>query len=135
MISGLFSLVGLIPGLFNTVNNVTNAIANERLKLISAKTEEEKILSQERINSLQAKRDLMIAESNGSKINSIVRSLLAIGPTIVLTKIYVYDKALGQWTNGHTDALDPNLWNVIMATIGFYFLYEMGTKVARIVKS
>jgi hypothetical protein len=50
-------------------------------------------------------------------------------------KLYVYDKALGQWTGGHTDALDPNLWTVVTATIGFYFLYEGAINATRIFKA
>jgi hypothetical protein len=46
----------------------------------------------------------------------------------------IWDKALGDWTGGHTDALDPNLWQVIMATVGFYFLYEGAVNTARILK-
>lgn len=128
-------MLQLIPGLFNTVNGITNAISNERLKLIDAKTDQQKIASQERINSLQAKRDVMIAESGASKLNAFVRACLAAPVAIVLGKIYVFDKAFGQWTGGHTDALDPNLWNVITATIAFYFLYEGAVNVTRIAKS
>ncbi len=35
-----------------------------------------------------------------------------------------FDKALGQWTQGRTDALSPELWQVVMVVVGFYFLYE-----------
>lgn len=128
-------LLQLIPGLFTTVNGITSAISNERLKLIDAKTDQEKIASQERINSLQAKRDVMISESGASKINAFMRASLAAPVAIVLGKIYIWDKALGEWTGGHTDALDPNLWNVITATIAFYFLYEGAVNVTRIAKS
>jgi len=67
-------ILQLIPGLFTTVNGITNAISNERLKLIDAKTDQARITSQERINSLQAKRDVLIAESGGSRINSFIRA-------------------------------------------------------------
>lgn len=127
--------LSLIPGLFTTVNGITNAISNERLKLIDAKTDQQKIAAQERINTLQAKRDVMVAESGSSKLNAFMRACLAAPVAIVLTKIYIWDKALGQWTMGHTDALDPNLWNVITATIAFYFLYEGAVNVTRIAKS
>lgn len=128
------SLLSLIPGLFTTVNGITTAISNERLKLIQAKTDQEKIASQERISSLQAKRDVLIAESGRSNINAIIRGSIGGSVAFLLGKIYVWDKALGEWTGGRTDALDPNLWNVIMATIGFYFMYEAAVNTARIVK-
>lgn len=128
-------LLSLIPGLFNTINGITSAIANERIKQINAKTEQEKIASQERINSLQAKRDVLVAESGRSNINAIIRGCIGAGVAFLLTKIFVWDKALGDWTQGHTDPLDPNLWNVVMATIGFYFVYEASVNTARILKS
>jgi len=131
----ILSILSLIPGLFTTVNGITTAISNERLKLIQAKTDQEKIASQERISSLQAKRDVLIAESGRSNINAIIRGSIGGSVAFLLGKIYVWDKALGEWTGGRTDALDPNLWNVIMATIGFYFMYEAAVNTARIVKS
>lgn len=129
------SLLGLIPGLFTTINGVTNAIANERLKLIDAKTEQARIATQERITSLEAKRDVLVAESGRSNINAFVRSSIGASVAFLLAKIYVWDKALGDYTHGHTDPLDANLWSVIMATIGFYFLYEGAVNVTRIAKS
>lgn len=128
-------LLQLIPGLFTTVNGITNAISNERLKLIDAKTDQDRIAAQERITSLQAKRDVLVAESGRSNINAIIRGSIGASVAFLLAKLYVWDKALGDYTGGHTDALDPNLWNVIMATIGFYFLYEGAVNTARIIKS
>lgn len=61
----------------------------------------------------------MVAES-GSKINMLVRAGLAFPVVFLMWKVLIYDKALGQWTDGHTDALDPNLWLVVMTIIGFY---------------
>ena len=127
--------LSLIPGLFTTINGITTAISNERLKLIDAKTDQQRIAAQEKINSLQGKRDVLIAESGSSKINAFMRACLAAPVAIVLGKIYVWDKALGELTRGHTDPLDANLWAVITATIAFYFLYEGAVNVTRIIKS
>ena len=135
MLSLIGSAFSLLPGLFTTVNGITSAISNERLKLIQATTDQQKIASEERISSLQAKRDVMIAESSSSKLNAIIRACIGGSVAFLLAKLYIFDKALGQWTMGHTDALDPNLWNVITATIGFYFLYEGAVNTARIIKS
>lgn len=128
-------LLGLIPGVFSTITGITNAITNEKINLAQSQNESDRIASQEKIASLQAKRDVLIAESGTSKINAIIRACMGGSVAIVLAKVYVYDKALGEWTGGHTDALDPNLWNVIMATIGFYFVYEGAVNATRILKS
>lgn len=112
-------LLGLIPGVLNTVNGFTNAIANERIAVVNATTDQERIAAQERISTLQAQRDVLIADSNRSSIDMWVRTAFALGPLYILTKIYIYDK-----TFDGTTILSPELWNVIMVTIGFYFLHS-----------
>lgn len=142
-------ILGLIPGLFTTVNGITNAISNERVTQINAKTEQEKIASQERINSLQAKRDLMIAESGTSKINAFMRASMGASVSLIVAKLLVWDKIIGsfkgcagtvgqgleQCSSFRTDLLDANQWSIITAAIGFYFLYEGAVNVTRIAKS
>jgi hypothetical protein len=81
----LFTLLGLIPGLLNTVNGITNAITNEKIKLAGAQTEQERIASQERITSLQAKRDVLIAESGRSNINAIIRGWIGASVAFLLS--------------------------------------------------
>lgn len=141
-------LLGLIPGLFGTVNGITNAISNERLKLIDAKTDQQKIASQERINSLQAKRDVMIAESGSSKLNAVMRATIGASAAVIVGKLLVWDKVIGSFAgcagaagqadscySYRTDILDPNQWGIITAVVGFYFLYEGAVNVTRIAKS
>ncbi len=129
------NLLGLIPGVLSTIDGITNAITNEKINLASEQNEADRIASQEKIAALQAKRDVLVAESGSSKINAIIRASIGGSIAIVLAKIFVYDKALGEWTGGHTDSLDPNLWNVVMAGIGFYFVYEGVVNATRIIKS
>ena len=129
-------LLGLLPGAFSTINGITNAIANERIAGLNAQTEQERIASQERVSALQAKRDIMIAESH-SPWNGLMRFILALGPAIILLKFFAWDKAIGSLAGCageagqqlscitfRTDPLDTNQWAVITAVIGFYFLYE-----------
>ena len=131
----LMTLLGLIPGVSSAITGITNAITNEKINLAQSQTESDRIASQEKIASLQAKRDVLIAESGSSKINAFIRASIGGCVAFVLGKIFVWDKALGDYTGGHTDSLDPNLWNVIMATIGFYFVYEGAVNATRIWKS
>ena len=90
-----------------------------------AKTDRDKIAADERIKTLEARRDVMVAE--GSPINAYVRMAFAVGPAAYYLKIFVWDKVLG-W--GSTDPLSPELTQISMIVIGFYFLYE-GAKVVR----
>lgn len=121
------AILGLLPGVFNTVNGITNAIANERLKLIQARTDQDKIESQERISTLEMRKQVLLTQT-GHWETRVLMAAFGLGPAILLTKIYVWDKALGEWTNGHTDKLDDNLWWVITAQIGFYFLASIFRK-------
>lgn len=122
MLSILTGVVSLLPSAFGTINKVTDAIANERLKQIQAKTDQEKVASEERVKTLEAQRDALVAESNRSKMPIFIQSFVGLSVSFLVAKLLVWDKALGQWTNGHTDALGDNLTWVLSATIGFYFL-------------
>lgn len=134
MLSFLFALI-------NPLSSVVTEIAKAKIAMANAQTDQEKIHAEERVKSLEARRDMLIARGNlqaaeaqVSPLNVIMRSVIAAPVAILLWKVLVWDKALGQWSGGRTDALDPNLWNVVMAVIGFYFLYEATTTIARIIK-
>lgn len=105
------------------IGSITSKIADAYLAKQNATTDREKIAADERIRTLEAKRAVMVAEA-GSRINAIMRAALAAPVAVILWKIFIYDKALGQWTHGTTDALSPELWNVVMVVVGFYFIYE-----------
>lgn len=149
MIQAILGLFGLLPRAFGTIDNITNAISNERIKQISAKTEQERIASQERINSLSAKRDVLVAESGSSKINAILRASIGASAAILIAKLLVWDKVVGSYYHCageagrymegcqtfRTDLLDNNQWAIVSAVVGFYFLYEGAINVTRIAKS
>lgn len=145
MWSFITAIPGLLSGLFGSINHITDAISNEKIAGLNAKTQEEKIASDERVQTLSARRDVMIAEAGTSRLNIYIRSLIALGPASVLLKIFLWDKVVGSFAGCSgaepgtckvfvTDALDPNLWAVITAVVGFYFLTEVGLGVARIIK-
>ncbi len=122
-------ILSFVTGLFPTINGITAAISNEKIAGINAKTDEERIHSQERVSALQARRDVLIVEAGRPwTLNGLIRGLIALGPTVILLKIFIWDKALG-W--GSTDALDPNLWFVVQTVLGFYFLSEISFNIFR----
>ena len=112
-------LLSLIPGLLNTVNGITTAISNERIARINADTDQEKVEIDERIKTLEAQRDVLIADSVHSNLDLTMRTILAAGPAFILLKIFMVDKVFDL-----TTTLSPELWNVIMVTVGFYFLHN-----------
>jgi hypothetical protein len=122
-------LLGLIPGLLTTVNGITTAISNERIARINAATDQEKVEIDERIKTLEAQRDVLIADSTHSSLDLTMRTILAAGPAFILAKIFIFDKGLA-WYDAST-TLSPDLWNVIMVTIGFYFLHNSVVGVAK----
>lgn len=73
--------------------------------------------------------DVVKAEQ-GNWFSRSVRPAIGFAVVILIWKILVYDKALGQWTMGHTDALDEKLWNVVMVIIVSYFGGRSAEKVA-----
>lgn len=133
----MLALLGLLPAAFNTVNGITNAIANAKIAGINATTEQDRIAAQEQVAALEARRDVLVAESH-SPWNGLMRFMLALGPMVILNKFLVWDKVVGSFvgcagpaggamdtcTTFRTDPLDPNMWWVITAVVGFYFVAE-----------
>lgn len=112
-------LLGLIPGALNTVNGITNAISNERIALLNAKTDQERIASEEKIATLQAQRDVLVEDAKHSNFDIWIRGAFTAGPIFVLNKIFIWDKAFDG-----TTLLSDQLWNVIYIVIGFYFVHS-----------
>lgn len=133
----LLSLFQLLPRVFNTVDNITNKISDERIKLIEAKTDAQRISAEEKVATLQARRDVLVAESSKSVINSVVRACISASAAIILAKLLVWDKVVGSLVGCageagqalacatfRTDPIDAYQWGAISAVVGFYFLYE-----------
>lgn len=116
--------MGWILSLINPLAAIASDIAKYKIAQQNAQTDQERIHAQEMVATLQTRAAVMSAEAAGPYgwINSVMRGLLALGPMVYLNKIFIWDKVLG-W--GTTDALDSHLWNVVMAVVGFYFLYEI----------
>lgn len=129
------TLLSLLPSAFTTISSITAAISNAKIASIQATTAEAKIAADEQVLELQSRRDLMIAETANSKLPVIVQTMIAIGPAVYLTKIFIWDKVLQTYTLGTTDPLDANLWTVVTAVVGFYFLSNAMVTTARILKA
>jgi hypothetical protein len=136
----------LLKGIFGTVNHVTDALANEKIAVVNATTEQERIAAQERVNTLTLRRDVLINEGRFTRLNVVMRFAIACCVLVILAKILVWDKSVGPFfgcvgklttpealecRQFVTDALDPNLWHLIMVVVGFYFLSEAATILRR----
>jgi hypothetical protein len=132
----LLSFLGIVPAVLHTVDGIEAAISNEKIAAITATTEQERIRSQERINTLQARRDVLIAEAAKSPWNARVRGLIAIPSIAILWKLELWDKVVAPFFGcvGHTeegtcgifttDALDAHQWYAITAVICFYLVAD-----------
>lgn len=135
MFSFLGSIPGLLSGLFGTINGITQAISNEKIALINATTDREKIEIQERIATLSAQRDVLVADSARSPVDMWMRTFIAIGPAFYIFLIYFWDKGIGKFfgcsgvtapgTCGmfQTDEVTPEQWYVVLVILGFYFIH------------
>lgn len=111
MISLLKTIIGAFTG------DVAKALADAYRARETAKTDAERLAAEERIDRLRQ----VAAVQTGSRIDAIVRALIA-GPIILfLWKVIAWDKVAG-W--GRTDDLSENLWLVVMIVIGFYFVHN-----------
>lgn len=109
-----------ILGLMDPISRITGKLADARIEIAKAQTDEARIHAEERVASLNARRDVLIAEA-GSRLNSAIRACFALPFVIYNAKLVLWDKVFAL---GSTDALSAELFQVELACIGFYFLYE-----------
>lgn len=132
----MFGWFGVIKGLLGFVSgpitNITNKIVDYKIQLAKTQTEEDRIELQEHVATLQAQRDVMIAEASTSHLNSFIRLGFALPCIIYLWQVVVYDKIVSVWITGathDTDDLSGGLWKIVLTVIGFYFLTVMTTHI------
>lgn len=128
-------ILGLIPGVFRTIDGITNAISNQKIAAIKAKTEEERIRAEENVKTLEARKEGLINAQNKSKFTVIIQNLLGSVGLVVLAKLGVWDKVVGSFMgcagrNGNlpgcetflTDPLGTDLSALVGATIAFFLV-------------
>jgi hypothetical protein len=109
----LASLVlGALPALLQE-------LAAEKQNLLTAQTDQARIASQERIAALEARRDVLVAESR-TPWNILIRGLLVAPFAIYIWKLVVVDKILCSTCS--TEPLSDWLNGIAIMCLGFYFL-------------
>lgn len=127
---GLLDFLNPLSIITGPLEKITDAITQVQIAKAKAQTDKDKIAADERLHTLEAKRDVLIAES-GDKVNRLVRALLALPVAIFLTKVLVFDIAFGQWTGWTTSQPSDQLWIVINVVVGFYFIDNMVARLKR----
>jgi hypothetical protein len=115
----MFAVITSLLGLVDPISRIAGKIADARIASIQASTDKEKIGQEERIKALEARRDVLKAESDG-RVNGVIRALLAAPIVVFLWKVIIWDKVLAL---GSTDDLSENLWYVTMIVLGFYYVH------------
>lgn len=124
-------ILGFITGLSGPIRDVISKISDLKIAQVQASTDQERIHIDAQIAESHDRLAVLQAEA-GSRINAIMRFLLALGPMVFLVKVFIFDKVIGSflgYAKGGsmfaTDPLDSNLWSVVTAVLAFYFVYDM----------
>lgn len=117
MFTAIFSLVlGALP-------TVINSLAKARLELKQATTEQEKIAANERIKALEARRDVLLKETD-TPWNNLARFLFVAPVAAYWSWTIVWDKLLCTGTCS-TDPLADWQMHILYGILGYYFLTDL----------
>lgn len=126
----MFNGVGIIGGLVSWFLNgglttIENGLIEAEKQKLAAQNDADRIAADVRIQSLNAQRDVLIAESGHRwTINGIIRGALSMPAVFYLWQIILIDKVVCKWLGVAcaTDDLSTNGWTYIWIVVGFYFV-------------
>lgn len=119
-------MLAILKGLLG-FKGIADKIAEAYMASKNAKTDLERVAADERIRSLEARRDVLVKETEHWSTRW-VRPAFAFPFVVYNFKLIVIDKVLGM---GSTDPLSDELFQIEMAIIGAYFLYDLGARFMR----
>lgn len=135
---GLFSSIGtsiaggVIGAFTDPITKIADTIGRTKVELAKEANSEKRIAMEERVKALEARRDILIAESAaGVRLNAFVRALFALVFLVYLIKVVVFDITFGQWTGWSTPPLPDKLDYIMGAVITFYFAYQIVDRLKR----
>lgn len=125
MISAILSFLGI--GLTAISKELTQA----RHDKLNAKTEQERIAADERISTLESKRDIIL-KAQSDKYERWVRIGFSIPFVLYIWKLVLWDKVvMSSWSTGVTDDLTYNQWTVFLIVLGGYFIHSIVNRVIK----
>lgn len=110
----------LLSFLTSSLKSVTSDLKDAYLAKTNAKTEQERILADERISILEARRDTILA-AQSNPVERFIRPLFALPFIIYIWKLVIWDKVLEL---GSTDPLGANLDLTLSIILSSYFISE-----------
>lgn len=108
-------MLGAILGAFDPISRISKAIADAYIAKGKADTDEKRIVADERVRALEARRGVMVAEA-GSQINAWARLILSVPAAWWLWEFAIFNAK---------DDLSNNQWVYVLTVIGFYYLREL----------
>jgi hypothetical protein len=134
----MLSILGFITGLAPMLTQMANNITDLQKMKVKANSDHEIAEINSQIEAVHDRRQVLIAEA-GSRLNAIMRAGFTLLTFPLLAKIFIWDKVVGPFVGCvgkdpigcnafNTDALGTELWAVIGAIIGFYFLTTWNKK-------
>jgi hypothetical protein len=117
-------LTSLLTG--GVLSSITSALTSAWSTYESAQTNEARISALEHVQTLQAIRDVQIAEAS-NKINTWMRAIAAAPFIVYVWKLVIWDKIIMAGTSS-TDNLSNNLWYLAAIVYGFLFLHWTAEK-------
>lgn len=118
--------MGFLLSLINPLGGIAKAIAAAYAARQNATTDRDRIDADQQIKTLEARRDVLVAEAR-SPGNIIMRALLAVPVVAILWKLFIWDKCLG-W--GST-TMSADTWHVVWVVLGFYFVDNIIQRITR----
>lgn len=115
-------MLGFLLSLINPLSSIVGKIADAKVELAKAQTDQERVAAQERVATLEAQRAVLVADASRSSLDLFIRAGFALPFVIYNAKLVLWDKVLA-W--GSTDPLSSDLAYIEMIVIGFYFLHSI----------
>jgi hypothetical protein len=114
-------------GIINPLKSISDKLAAAYAEKANAQTEQQRIAADERIATLSARKDIILA-AQSDPMERWVRIGFAAPFVLYLWKLVVWDKLLG-W--GVTDNLSADLWAILYIVLGGYFVDQVARRLVR----
>jgi len=123
---------GLLGAIVDPITKITQTIASARVDLEKEKNNEKRIAQEERIKSLEARRDVLVSSSaTGKGLDELIRALFSICFLLYTVKVVVFDITFGAWTDWSTPSLPYPFDAVMLTVLGFFFVDNLVYKFKR----
>lgn len=139
----MLAILGLIPTILTFITGLGGTAAKISGDIKDRELAKEKTKSDTKLKELDAeiavmhdRKDVLVAEA-GSRLNGLLRAMIAIGPALYVFKYYAIDKVLGSVSGCtgeagrdascwlfRTDGLNIEMAAVLTACLAFFFLFR-----------